>query len=415
MRVLVVGSGGREHALCWKLAQEAEVHCAPGNPGIAEVAQCHDVNASDIERIVELAKSLAADLVLVGPEGPLIAGLGDRLRAQGLYVFGPNESGARLEGSKAFSKELMIVAKVPTAASWTANSPECALKRALQLLEHGPVVIKASGLALGKGVVICDDENQTRETIRQMMVDALFGDAGKVVVIEEFLSGREFSLLTLANEKGIRSLPVAQDYKRIGDGDKGPNTGGMGSFSPVDWIDANVIEQTEDETVKPILDELAKRGIAYRGVLFSGMMLTSSGPKCLEYNVRFGDPETQSALPRLGRGLASALLACAKGASIPAIEVSERAAVTVVLASEGYPGPIKSCVPISIDSQTTKEAIVFHAGTALKDGQLVTAGGRVMGVTALADTLPEARTRAYEAVKGVRFEGMQFRTDIALV
>ena len=414
MRVLVVGSGGREHALCWKLAQEAEVHCAPGNPGIAEVAECHPVKASDFDKLSELSKTIAPDLVVVGPEQPLIDGLGNWLRRESHAVFGPDSDGAKLEGSKAFSKELMLESGVPTPRSWTECNPTQALEHANILLrDGGKAVIKASGPALGKGVYICEEEDQAREVIHRLMIDKEIGESGETVVIEEFIDGKEFSILTLVNGKEFLSLPIAQDYKRIFDNDQGPNTGGMGSYSPVRRVTSDLLQKTETAIVERIVNGLAGRKIDYRGVIFSGIMSDDLNPNCLEYNVRFGDPETQSIMPRLGEGFAEALLACAKGEPIPAIEVNDNAVVTVVLASEGYPGPVQSGKAIEIDTSVTEGIQLFHAGTSEKDGQLVTAGGRVLSVTATAGTLPEARRKAYRAVKGIRFEGMQFRTDIA--
>ena len=414
MRVLVVGSGGREHALCWKLAQEAEVHCAPGNTGIAEVAECHSVKASDMDGLSKLANTVVPDLVVVGPEAPLISGLADRLRNEGRAVFGPGADGAQLEGSKAFSKGLMHEAGVPTPFSWTESDPSRAMERVGELLcGGGCAVIKASGPALGKGVFISQEADQANEAIRRLMIDKEFGDSGETVVVEEFVGGKEFSLLSLVSGTEYRSLPVAQDYKRIFDNDQGPNTGGMGSYSPVKRVTPELLQVTEESIVERIVHGLKSRNIDYRGVIFSGVINEFLTPNCLEYNVRFGDPETQSVMPRLGKGFADALLACARGGPIPPIETLDNAVVTVVLASAGYPGAVQSGKPIEIDEEATEGVHLFHAGTVEKDGHLATAGGRVLGVTAVASTLPEARRRAYRAVKGIRFEGMQFRTDIA--
>lgn len=410
MRILVVGSGGREHALAWKLAQEHEVTCAPGNPGIAQDVACVPVAASDTNGLVALAKGF--DLVVVGPEDPLVNGLGDALRAAGVAVYGPNADGARLEASKAFSKDLMADAGVPTAEFFTFHHADAALEYARNRFGEGRrIAVKASGNALGKGVVVCDTVEEAEAAIREMMVNRLYGEAGDTVVIEERLRGPEFSLLTIVGDEGFVSMPVAQDHKRASDGDQGPNTGGMGTVSPCGWVSDDLLRETESQVVAPILDELRRRGIAYRGTLFSGLMVQDGTPYCLEYNVRFGDPETQSVMLRLGRGLGEALRAAATGAPISAPEVLDNAAVTVVVASGGYPGSYAKGLPIEIGS-LPEGAKIFHAGTALKDGQLVTNGGRVIAASAFGATLSQARERAYAAAEAVRFEGAFFRRDI---
>jgi len=410
MRILVIGSGGREHALCWKLAQEAEVHCAPGNPGIALDCAIHDVAVSDHAGLVALANTLAINLVVVGPENPLIDGLADILRAAGLPTFGPGAESAQLEGSKAFSKALMRGAGVPTASfeSFTESAPAQEYARSM-FAQGRRVVVKASGAALGKGVIICDSAEDAERAIAQMIDENEFGDAGSTVVVEERLSGPEFSLLTLCSDDQYWSLPVAQDHKRAGDGDTGLNTGGMGTYSPVPWISEALVRQTEEECVRPILQALK----GYRGVLFSGLMVSGGRAYCLEYNVRFGDPETQSVMMRVGRGFADALMACARGESIPPVEVLDRAAVCVVVASANYPGPVKKGVPITLPRSVDSSAKLFHAGTAMKDQQLVTNSGRVFGATAFGDDVEEARARAYELARAVQFEGRWFRNDIA--
>jgi phosphoribosylamine--glycine ligase len=320
-----------------------------------------------------------------------------------------------LEGSKAFSKELMAVSGVPTADSGTFTDPLDAKDFAAELLRRdGAAVLKASGPALGKGAVICTSEAEIAETIRSMMVDRDLGAAGETVVVEQFLEGREFSLLTLVSGANMLSLPVAQDYKRIHDGGLGPNTGGMGSYSPVSWVDKSLVAETEERVVAPILASLAARGIPYRGVLFSGLMLSEGVPFCLEYNVRFGDPETQSVMPRLGQGFAEALLACAEGRPIEPVFIHRNAAATVVMASEGYPATPRTGFPIEMPKMSEDDALVFQAGTKLDGGVLKTAGGRVLSVTGVGENLEEARTRAYAAVGKIRFEGMQYRSDIAL-
>ncbi len=413
MRILIVGSGGREHALAWKLAQEAEVICAPGNPGIALVGECVPVAATDHNGLTALALAREVDLVLVGPENPLVAGLADKLRGAGIATLGPGADGAQLEASKAYSKALMVEAGVPTPRFETFFDPLSAKAFAGSLLMQGKgVVVKASGNALGKGVMVCSEPEEVAEAIDAMLVDREFGDAGAEIVIEERLIGYEFSLLTLCSGTDFRSLPVAQDYKRALDGDRGPNTGGMGSYSPVGTVDAGMVARVEASTVKPILDAMRSRGIDYRGVLFSGMMVEEGVAYCLEYNVRFGDPETQSVVRRLGNGFAVALGACANGAEIPSIEVLDDAAVTVVVASGGYPGTYAKGKQIELGPMPGGVE-VFHSGTSVADGKLVTAGGRVCAVSAAGATQDEARKNAYQGAEQVKFEGAFFRRDIA--
>lgn len=406
-RVLVIGSGGREHALCWKLAQEAEVHCLPGNPGIAEVAHIHSGDP------LEVAQAIGVDLVVVGPENPLIDGLADRLRDAGIAVFGPGAAGAQLEGSKAFSKELMRAAGIPTAEFDSFTDVEAAKSFALQRIKVvGGVAVKASGNALGKGVVLCRTQEEADDALEAMMVERQFGEAGATVVVEDLLDGREFSLLTVVSGQEYRSLPVAQDYKRALDGDRGPNTGGMGSYSPVSWVSEDLVRETEAKVVQPLLAELASRGIEFRGLLFSGLMVVDHQPFCLEYNVRFGDPETQSILPRIGRGFLDLLSAAAEGKPLPSVEVLEYATCTLVLASGGYPGNYEKGKPISLPGPSEK-VMVFHAGTAIQESQFLTAGGRVLNVVSWDISLERAKHNAYEYVKNVRFEGMFYRSDIA--
>ncbi len=403
----MVGSGGREHALAWKLAQEHEVVCAPGNPGIAA-----DVATASADDLLGLAKDF--DLVVVGPEDPLVDGLADRLREAGTPVYGPGADGARLEASKAFSKDLMAEAGVPTAEFFTFHHADAALEYARnRFAEGGRVAVKASGNALGKGVVVCDGFEEAERAIQEMMVDRLYGEAGATVVVEERLVGREFSLLTIVGDHGYFSLPVAQDHKRALEGDQGPNTGGMGTVSPCPWVSGDLVRETEDRVVAPILKELRRRGIAYRGTLFSGLLVQAGTPYCLEYNVRFGDPETQSVMLRLGRGFGDALYAVAMGGEIPPPEILDNAAATVVVASGGYPGAYTKGLPIEIDDlpEGTK---LFHAGTAVRDRRLVTNGGRVIGASAAGATPEEARSRAYAAAAAVRFEGAFYRRDIGV-
>ncbi len=409
MRILVVGSGGREHALCWKLSQEAEVICAPGNAGIAEDVECVNIPTHDFHSLIKLLKERKVDLVVVGPEDPLVAGLADAVREAGVLCFGPSQAAAQLEGSKAFCKAMMKRAGVPTADYQVFSDAASAKAYAhTKYAEGTKLALKTSGNALGKGVIVAETIEEAEAGIDTLKA---FGEAAKTLVLEEKLEGREFSLLTITNGSDIYSLPVAQDYKRINDGDQGPNTGGMGTYSPVDWVTSEIIQQTEREIVLPILDTLKEDNIEYRGVLFSGLMLTKKGPMCLEYNVRFGDPETQSVLSRLEKGFAEALRACAAGEPIPPIERLEHSAVTVVAASGGYPGDYEKGKPITIKN-LPEDIKLFHAGTKLENGQLQTNGGRVLAVTATAPTQQEARAKAYEALNQIEFGGMHARSDI---
>lgn len=416
MRILVIGSGGREHALVWKLSQEAEVFAAPGNPGIAQVCECFSIPQTDHSAIIQLAQELSVDFVLVGPENPLIDGLGNALRDAGIPVVGPNADGAQLEGSKAFSKDLMADAHIPTADFQVFTHPEPAKDYVKSMYEAGrQVAVKVSGLALGKGVAVCDTPEQAYEAIDDAMVRKIFGESGHTLVIEERLTGREFSLLTLCSGTHYRSLPVAQDYKRIFDGDEGPNTGGMGTFSPVPWITSEVVKRTEELVVAPLLNLLKTKEIDYRGILFSGLMINGDEIKCLEYNVRFGDPETQSVMKRLGNGFAEALKAAANGSPIPDFEVKDNAVVTVVLASENYPGTPKTGFPMTLPDILPEGVTIFHAGTKVTDGQLTNSGGRVLAVSAEADDHGTARKLAYETAEQIKFDGVQYRKDIGAI
>ena len=395
VKVLVVGSGGREHALTWALSRSgdvSELHAAPGNPGIAALARCHPARADDPASIVPLAEELRVDLVVVGPEAPLVAGLADDLRHRGIAVFGPSADAARIEGSKAFAKDVMEAAGVPTARALAVARPPC--------------VVKADGLAAGKGVWVCRTQGELDQGLHA--AEAL----GQPFHVEELLEGNEVSVFALTDGRRVLPLPAAQDYKRIGDGDEGANTGGMGSYSPVPAVAADELVEL---VCTPVLHELAQRRTPFIGVLFAGVMLTADGPRVLEYNCRFGDPETQSLLPRLDGDLFEALAACAAGSlagvSLP---VSDRAAVTVVLAGDGYPA--RSDTGARVDGVADAEALgalVFHAGTALHEGELVTNGGRILNVTGIADSVEGARAAAYKAASRIHFAGMQFRHDIA--
>lgn len=412
MRVLIVGSGGREHALAWKLSQEAEVFACPGNPGIGHLAK---LLTCSLEDLPAQALELKVDLVVVGPENPLLEGIADRFRAVGLPTFGPGHDGAMLEGSKEWSKELMWRAGVPTAEFETCRTIEEAREVIQRFSAAGKqVAVKASGLAFGKGVVVCATEREALDAVEMMMVDRELGAAADSVVIEERLNGREFSLFSICSGTSFVSLPVAQDYKRILDGDRGPNTGGMGSYSPVDWVTPEMVDSTERHVVKPMLNELKTLGIDYRGVLFSGLLVQEGKIYCLEYNVRFGDPEIQSLVRRVGEGFGDLLLAAANGQDLTgwSLDISDEAAVTVCMASPGYPGSYPKGIALDIP-EMAPEVVVFHAGTSLVDDRLVSSGGRVLAVSATGKSVGEARARAYRACDEIEFEGGFYRRDIA--
>jgi phosphoribosylamine--glycine ligase len=398
MKVLIVGSGGREHALAWKIARSAsltELHAAPGNPGIAALGSCHPVRADDGEGLLALADSLKIDLVVVGPEVPLVAGIADQLRHAGIAVFGPGQRAAMLEGSKTFAKEVMLAAGVPTAA---------------QLVEPvAPCVVKADGLAAGKGVFVCPDEGSLKQALHA--VKEFPGEP----VFEELLVGEELSLLAIAAGEELIALAPAQDFKRAYDGDQGPNTGGMGSYSPVPGVSPEEVAKILDQVHRPVLAELEKRDAPFIGVLYAGLMRTPAGFKVLEFNVRFGDPETQAILPRLEGDLLSVLAHAANGTLEEVkLSVSSEAAVTVVLAAGQYPASSDRGSPIEGIAQAEElGAIVFHAGTAMRNGTLVTNGGRVLNVTALGPTIAAARERAYAACQQISWQGMRYRHDIA--
>ena len=417
MRVLVVGGGGREHALVWRLVLSpsvTELHAAPGNPGIASLATCHPVGADDVGALVKLIDYLDVDLTVIGPEAPLVTGLADELAAQGRLVFGPSAAAARLEGSKAFAKELMLRHGIPTAAAGTFDDVEPAVAFVDTL--GGRAVVKADGLAAGKGVVVATERGTAVRAIEDCLVGGAFGDAGRTVVVEELLTGPEVSAFALSDGEVVVPLGLSQDFKRVGEGDTGPNTGGMGAYAPLPWLDVADERAIWDDIVRPTVAAMAAEGTAYRGVLFAGVMLTPEGPKALEFNCRFGDPETQVLMLRLDGDLGELLQACAAGDLATARPVSrEDAAVTVVLASAGYPGSYETGFPIEgLDAAATVPGVtVFHAGTRETDGRVVTAGGRVLAVSALGASLAEARARAEQACDHISFEGMHRRSDIA--
>ncbi len=414
MRVLVIGSGAREHALVWKLAQSSRVtrlYAAPGNPGMASSADCLPYSVTQLAELADFAERTQIDLTVVGPEVPLVAGIADLFRQRGLPIFGPDAAGAALEGSKAFAKELMTAAAIPTAQHRTfVNYTEASA----YLEEHGaPVVIKADGNAAGKGAVVALDMDTARATLKEMMVERIFGAAGETVVVEDYLQGDEIGSTAICNGTDYLLLTLTQDHKRALDNDQGLNTGGMGVYTPLPFVDATQEARIRQQIIEPTLQALKDRGIAFSGVLYSNIMLTPQGPMVLEHNTRFGDPETQAFMLLLREDLLN-VLAYDKGQSINALW-HPGYAISLSLASGGYPGKYRSGLPISgIEEANRVEGVqVFHAGTALKDGRLVTAGGRVLSVAARGSTLREAVARAYEAAAHISFEGMHYRKDIA--
>ena len=417
MKVLVIGAGGREHTLIWKLAQDScqpQLFCAPGNAGTATLATNLPVAAEDVAGLLAWAKQNRPDLTIVGPEAPLCAGVVDAFVAAGLRVFGPCQAGARLEGSKQFSKEVMQAAGVPTARAETFSDADTAI----QALEkfRTPVVIKADGLAAGKGVVIAATREEAAQAIRSMLVERIFGGAGAMVLIEEFLEGEEASILALVDGEHVALLPSSQDHKRVFDADQGPNTGGMGAYSPAPVVTPELLPVILDRVIHPTLRELQRRGIVYKGILYAGLMIGRNGPQVVEFNCRFGDPETEVVLPRLEGDLIPLLQACIDGTlDASMVRVRPEACATVVMASGGYPGNYTKGISIAGLDQAAqqKDVYVFHAGTALRNGTAVTAGGRVLAVTALGKDLRAAVAQAYKGVHEIHFEGAHYRKDIA--
>lgn len=416
MNILVVGGGGREHALVWALRRVPSVrtlYAAPGNPGIAQDAECLPIQATDIDGLAAFAEAHRIDLTIVGPETPLAAGLVDRFTARGLRAFGPTRAAAEIETSKAFAKDLMREAGIPTAAYQSFTDPDEARS---YVKRHGvPIVIKADGLAGGKGVVVCHHIDDAMRAIHQMMVDGLYGSAGSRVVVEEYLVGEEASVFALTDGETVLPLLPAQDHKQAFDDDRGPNTGSMGAYAPAPVVDKPCMDETMARILVPTVQAMAAQGRPYRGVLYAGLMLTVEGLEVVEFNCRFGDPEAQVIVPLLKSDLAELALAVCDGTlSRRSLQWHPAAAVCVVLASGGYPGSYETGKPISGLERLaiTNDLLLFHAGTALKDGQIVTAGGRVLGLTALGPDIRAAIARAYEAVEQVTFEGMHFRRDI---
>ncbi len=416
MTVLLVGGGGREHALAWRLRQDnpnTKIFAAPGNPGIAELATCVAIGAADVDALLAFARQNNVDWTLVGPEAPLAAGIVDAFRAAGMPIFGPTRAAAMLETSKAFSKALMVEAGVPTARAVTVDNVRDA-HLAIDAL-GAPVVVKASGLAAGKGVIVCMTIADAKDAAKSMLEENAFGDAGATVLIEEFMEGEELSVFMLTDGTGMVPLPAAQDHKRLLDGDRGPNTGGMGAYCPVSIVERSpeLIDDVLARVARPTLDAMSARGTPFTGLLYIGLMLTNDGPKVVEYNCRFGDPETQAVLPALSGNVSELMQTIARGGKVPAASLAtSRAAVTTVVAAAGYPDKPRSGDRIEIPA-ATDDILVFHAGTKrAPDGTLVTAGGRVLAVTGLGESLEEAQRRSQEFAAAVSFQGKQFRTDI---
>ncbi len=416
MKVLIVGSGGREHAIAVSAAKSAKVdkiYCAPGNAGIGQIAQCVPIAAMEFEKLADFAEEHAVDLTIIGMDDPLVGGIVDVFEEKGLKVFGPRKNAAVLEGSKAFSKDLMKKYGIPTAAYETFDDPNAAL--AYLKTAKMPIVLKADGLALGKGVLICNTLEEAEKGVRTIMEEKKFGDAGTRMVVEQFMTGREVSVLSFADGKTIRIMSSAQDHKRAKDGDQGLNTGGMGTFSPSPFYTDEVDAFCRKYIYQPTVDAMAAEGRPFTGVIFFGLMLTEDGPKVLEYNARFGDPEAQVVLPRMKNDIIEVMQACVEGRLEEIeLEFEDNAAVCVVLASDGYPIAYQKGYPIEgLDAFDKREDFYcFHAGTAQKDGKIVTNGGRVLGITAKGEDLKQARQKAYEAVTWVNFENKYMRHDI---
>ena len=416
MKVLIVGGGGREHAIAWKVAESPlvdKVYCAPGNAGIEEVAECVPIGAMEFDKLVAFAKEKAIDLTVIGMDDPLVGGIVDAFEAEGLRVFGPRKNAAIIEGSKAFSKDLMKKYGIPTAAYENFTDPQAALDY-LETVKM-PIVLKADGLALGKGVLICQNLEEARAGVKEIMEDKKFGSAGNQMVVEEFMTGREVSALCFCDGTNIVPMTSAQDHKRAKDGDQGLNTGGMGTFSPSPFYTEEVDEFCRKYVYQPTVDAMAAEGRPFKGIIFFGLMLTADGPRVLEYNARFGDPEAQVVLPRMKNDIIEVMEACIDGTLDQVdLQFEDNAAVCVVLASDGYPVKYEKGIPMhGFENFKDKEGYYcFHAGTALKDGQIVTNGGRVLGITATGKDLKEARKNAYAATEWITFANKYMRHDI---
>lgn len=414
MKILVVGSGGREHALCWKIKQSplvTRLYCAPGNAGISSIAECVAIQADDIIALADFAHQENIDLTVVGPEVPLVKGIVDLFEEEGLKIFGPSKAAARLEGSKVYAKNFMKRWDIPTASYATFTDMNKALEYALQ--QKYPLVIKASGLAAGKGVIIAQQKEDAQRAIKNMMSDKIFKDAGNSIVIEEFLEGEEASILAIADGKDFVLLESSQDHKRIFDDDLGPNTGGMGAYSPAPVITPSIAEEIARVVIRPVIEGMAEEEAPFKGVLYAGIMMTKNGIKVLEFNTRFGDPETQAILPRLKTDLVELMMACVNGQlSQKALEWEKKSCVCVVMAAGGYPGDCAVGKPIlGLDGQW-KNVVVFHSGTKMEDKRILVSSGRVLGITALGEDIADAIKHAYIAVGAISFDGCQYRKDI---
>jgi phosphoribosylamine--glycine ligase len=420
MKILVIGSGGREHALVWKLAQSKlvdKIFCAPGNGGIAQQSECIPINAEDIPSLTEFARKEKIDFTVVGPEIPLSLGIVDEFNRYKLPVFGPNKKAAQLEASKVFAKEIMRKYKVPTAAFEIFDNPDAAKKYIEKI--GAPCVVKADGLAAGKGVVVAKTVEEAKEAVRQMMQEKIFGESGNKVIVEECLKGQEASILVFTDSREAIPLASSQDHKRIFDNDQGPNTGGMGAYSPAPVVTKELLNEVAEKIIYRTIEGLAKEGIEYRGVLYAGIMITKDGPKTLEFNVRFGDPETQAILPRLNSDLLEVMLAVSNQSLSKVVKAGglnwdNRACACVVCASGGYPGDYEKGKVITglQEAAKIKDTVVFHAGTTKSENKIITSGGRVLGVTGLGNTIKDAIELTYKAVEKINFEGMHYRRDI---
>ncbi|HEY4687643.1 MAG TPA: phosphoribosylamine--glycine ligase [Candidatus Subteraquimicrobiales bacterium] len=417
MKILVIGSGGREHALAWKISQSPlvkKIYCAPGNAGIIELAECVDLNPNNLKSLAEFAQEKKVDLTVVGPEAPLVDGVVNEFESRDLKIFGPRQEAAQIEGSKIFAKEIMKKCGVPT--GWAKSFNDYGEAKKYAESQRTPFVVKADGLAAGKGVVVCFDEETALKALEDCFVHGKFGKGGQKVLIEEYLHGDELSVLCLTDGETVLPMAPAQDYKRVDDDDKGPNTGGMGSYSPVPSVSKEISDQIVTQILEPTIEGLAKEGKKYQGVLYAGIILTEEGPKVLEFNVRFGDPETQALLPRLESDLVEVMLRVAEG-NLEDVNLKWTAddCVAVVLSSRGYPESYRTGFRIKgLKEVRDPKVQVFHAGTTLSQGEVATAGGRVLSVSALGKTFEEARRHAYAAIQKIHFEGMHYRKDIAL-
>jgi phosphoribosylamine--glycine ligase len=413
MKVLVIGRGGREHAIVWKVAQSPlvkKIYAAPGNPGMKEAAELVNIDEHDVNALAEFAKTEGIDLTIVGPEAPLLSGIVNKFQEYDLTVFGPTKEAALIEGSKSFAKELMKKYNIPTAKYETFTSYE---KAKQYIVENGaPIVIKADGLAAGKGVTVAMTIEEALDSLHQMMENGKFGEAGSKVVIEEFLQGEEFSLMAFVNGEKVFPMVISQDHKRAFDGDQGPNTGGMGAYSPVPQIPDDIVNMSVRTILEPVAKAMVKENRSFTGILYAGLMLTNDGPKVIEFNARFGDPETQVVLPRLNNDLVTVLLDVLGGKDVN-LSWSEKSVVGVVLAAKGYPEEYKKGAIITGLDQMERETLVFHAGTALENGQFVTNGGRVLLIGALGNSLEQAKAKAYEEIANIRCDSLFYRNDIA--